>query len=342
MDYMHYQRMPHIHGDLEPAFVVPPHEPCCPDEKEECMCITSGEVEKWNEAADMLSALSGITPEDLDNVASAVSALTSADFWNAAYDGLFDEKDGSAKIWNGTYTTVFTNSGIWNSASQIPTITANINSLSGDVAALSANKQDKIYFDNSPVDGSLSGDGKAGSPYGVKGWQTYANLRNIVNDIRDHILVGQDPSGVSGYIFDGASGLLKNYGERIYDAEQHLKTDDKNIIDLSAMAMAASAYAKELADKTPEYIADERTIHRSVASGEPIAQGVGNTYVFSLKGLPDEINADIAYGVSAYNMAKQLMNMQLAGFLWHAPYPKKQADVANLNRKDIIYVSYED
>ena len=68
MDYMHYQRYPHIHGDLEPAFVVRPHEPCCPDEEDECVCVTSGDVERWNDAADMLSALSGVTPEDIEKI----------------------------------------------------------------------------------------------------------------------------------------------------------------------------------------------------------------------------------------------------------------------------------
>lgn len=340
MDYVQYHTVPRIQSDLEPAFVVKPHEPCCPDDAEECVCVTSGDVEKWNETAEYFSALSGITPEDIENIENALSALTSADKWNSAYDAVIT----SANAWNETYETVCANSGLWNNTSAIPEIEDNVEIIFSSISAIENNKQDKIYFDNEMTVGSITGDGSQGKPYGVRGWQTYANLRDTVSNIADHIVSGQqliDINGYhfaeSGYMFDGAAYMLKNHDDRILSAEHQLTVDSKNINDLSAAYFSANTYIKDLIDKTPDYLADELTISREKAAN-------GNAFIFKVKGLPDDIANDVAKGVSAYDIAAALSQStkNYVEFKQKKPYPTKQADLADLTASNTIYVSCED
>lgn len=340
MDYMQYHRSPRIHSDLEPAFVVKPHELCCPDESEDCVCVTSGDIEKWNETSEYFSALSGITPEDIENINAALSALTSADKWNSAYDAI----ETSAGEWNDVYETVNTNSGTWNNASAVPGIEETVTDIISGISAIEENKQDRLYFDNAPVEGSITGDGSQGKPYGVRGWQTYANLRDTVANITSHIVSGQqllDISGfhfeTSGYMFDGAAEMLKNHDERILSAEHQLTVDSKNINDLSAAYFDTQEYVKDLIEKTPEYLADEETITRTKSINE-------NSYVFKMKGLPSDIAADVAKGVSAYDIATALKQStkNYVEFKSLQPYPATQTDIANFTAANTIYVSYED
>ena len=330
MDYMHYQRYPHIHGDLEPAFVVRPHEPCCPDEKEECVCITSGEVERWNDAAEILSGLSGFTPEDFDKIASAAEVATSADFWNSAYNTV----NTNSANWNSTYNTVCSNSATWESAGQIPEILSGMENLADAISA----KSDKLYFDRD----SLSGDGSKGSPISVRGWQSYINFRDALDEVYDHIITVPPADGLGErFIFDGAKIMLDSANSAIADMSAQMYIDTQNILNLSSVALAASAYAKEVADKSPEYVADERTIHR-YCEEEPIASGIGNKYVFTLKALPVEYTSGIDKGIEAYNMVQELRSMGLAGFRKKVPYPTKAGDISACTALNTIYYSVEE
>lgn len=331
MDYMHYQRYPHIHGDLEPAFVVRPHEPCCPDEQEECVCVTSGDVERWNDAADMLSALSGVTPEDIDKIDTVLDLTAYSARWNSAADAV----ETSAEFWNSTYDTVCANSAVWASAKDIPQIESDINDLTSALSALADTKSDKLYFDPN----SISGDGSPGAPYAVRDWVTNKNLRDDVNDIYHHII--KIPSGTDGYkeerwLFDGEHEMLASARDAIsaIQSDLNLKTDAIN--SLSSVALSASAFAKDVRDRCPTYEADEYTLHRSTKSGA-IASGVGNTYVFSLKKLPYEYTSAIDLGAEAYNIAKRLDAMELVQFKYLAPYPTSTADITACTSGRTIY-----
>jgi hypothetical protein len=327
MDYMHYQRYPHIHGDLEPAFVVRPHEPCCPDEKEECMCITSGEVDRWNTAAEILSGLSGFTPEDFDKIASAGEIAESADFWNSAYNTL----NTNSASWNSVYNTVCSNSATWESAGQIPEILSGMDNLADAISA----KSNKLYFDPS----SISGDGTPGAPYAVRDWLTNKNIRDDVTDIYNHII--KIPSGVDGYreerwLFDGEHEMLASANAAISGIEKDLEDKTKAINNLSAVALSASAYAMEVRDRCPEYVADDYTIERRL-----VASGISNTYEFRLKGLPPAYTSAIDLGTEAWQIAKRLDAMNLVSFQEFTPYPTSEGAIRNLTANRTIYYSVE-
>lgn len=325
MDYMHYQRYPHIHGDLEPAFVVRPHEPCCPDEQEECVCVTSGDVERWNDTADMLSAISGVTPEDIEKIDTVLDLTTYSARWNSAADAV----EASAEYWNSTYDTVNANSAIWASANDIPQIESDINDLTSALSSLANTKSDKLYFDPN----SISGDGSPGAPYAVKNWAYNATIREQLQDIQKHIIPVSAADGLPDrFIFDGAKYMCDSANSAIADIQADLNEKTSAINNLSAVALAASAYSMEVRDKCPTYVADEYTIQRRL-----VASGIANTYEFSLKGLPAAYTADIAKGVEAYDIARRLDAMNLVSFVEHLPYPTSEGAIRDLTAGQTIY-----
>lgn len=334
MDYIPYDRVPHrFPNDMEHAFVVRPHEECCPDDAEECVCVTSGDVEKWNNAYDSISAISSIDPSAFSALLDVSALSSSADFWNGTYETVSSNSAG----WDKTFSAVTENSSLWNESSSISSIASTIADIQDDVSALEVNKQDNIYFDKD----SIIGDGTQGYPYQVREWQSYKNLREDVDLIHDHIVSIPSADGHGElFTFDGSKLELEEHERRIMSAENQLKSDSKNINNLSSVAMAASSYAKQVADNYPTYKADEITIHRS-NEDSPIASGVGNTYVFSLKSLPVEYTSDIKLGVDAYERVKKLEAMNLVGFRKTSPYPKAQSAISGLISANTIYYTYE-
>lgn len=330
MDYMHYQRYPHIHGDMEPAFVVRPHEPCCPDEKEECVCVTSGDVEKWNDAADMLSALSGVTPEDIEKIDEV---LTSATLWNGTYEAV----NANSGNWNKTFDAVTANSATWNNASAIPQITSDINNLASSLSALedvTESKQDKIYFDGK----SIIGDGSTGSPYRVYDWARVSRINEDLSELYNHIITGSNISidGLPGsaFITDGAAAAIKAINPQLVTLNEFMLGWDTKMSGLSDDVENAVKLGNLAISESKTYFGDGDTI-----SIDPKYPGTTRTkeFVVSLIGLPSGVNADIRKGLEAYNIATTLAAKRLLEWA-NAERPTSDAGAAQYAAANVIYV----
>ena len=84
-------------NDTEPLITVRPWESCCDSgDHDPCLCITSGEVEVWNQTYSAVSGHSGD--------------------WDRAVD---DSWKTSADNWESSFETVSANSGFWDSAYKI-------------------------------------------------------------------------------------------------------------------------------------------------------------------------------------------------------------------------------
>ena len=340
MDYMHYQRMPHIHGDLEPAFVVPPHEPCCPDEKEECMCITSGEVEKWNEAADMLSALSGITPEDLDNVASAVSALASAEYWNSNYNTV---KDNSAN-WDSAYNAVTASAKIWNSAINIPELTDAVNDLTSALSALDGKKANNFYVDSA----SIIGDGSIGSPYRVADWARISALNYNFNELNSHLFPADSADGFTGdmIITDGARAKFLELQPEHELLMSFMRNIDTHISGINNRINEAEQLSYKAISEAKTYYGDGSTTVINEKYSSPSSSGSKDDpktreYVVSVIGLPAGYDERILSGVRSWEyISANLVNREFLS--WESTnYPRSNADISACRKMDTIYVAVE-
>mgnify|MGYP007104054317 CR=1 FL=1 len=337
MDYMHYQRMPHIHGDLEPAFVVPPHTPCCPDEKEECVCVTSGDVEKWNETADMLSALSGITPEDLDNVASAVSALTSADYWNSTYNTV----STNSANWNSAYNAVTASADIWNSASDIPELTSAINDLSTQLSALDKAKASVFFTDSA----SIIGDGSSGSPYRVADWARISALNYNFNELERHLYPADSADGFTAdmIITDGARAKFLALEPEHKKLIQFMEGIDTYISGLYDKVESANQLSYKAITEAKTYVGDGDTImitpkYSDTEEGK-LDDPKTREFVVSVVGLPTSAYSLMNEGRQALDYIHK--NLSGRYFLsWSSVnYPTKDADVIGYNQVDTIYVA---
>lgn len=73
---------------------------CCSGDNN-CVCVTSGDVDNWNSAYDIIQANSANwgNQHDYSGEISAISAMLKPDLWNSAYSMLAD----SADIWNSAY-----------------------------------------------------------------------------------------------------------------------------------------------------------------------------------------------------------------------------------------------
>lgn len=180
----HWHR-PYWHNDTEAAAIPRPGESCCGSSSgDECVCVTSGDVELWNQ----VSAISSISGLDWDSLSSLSGLNNSADLWNrnfvtvynnsAAWNNI-NELSGivdASELWNNASNIVQSHSANWNDAYQE---SFKINELSADISALSSifNRQLKLYFSN-----SLSGDGTQNTPYGVIHYKEYTDLVNNLNN----------------------------------------------------------------------------------------------------------------------------------------------------------------
>jgi len=337
MDYMHYQRMPHIHGDLEPAFVVPPHEPCCPDEKEECVCVTSGDVEKWNETADMLSALSGITPEDLDNIGSAVSALTSADYWNSTYNTVC----AKSANWDSAYNAVTASADIWNSASDIPELTSAINDLSNQISALDKAKASAFFTDSA----SIVGDGTSGSPYRVADWARISALNFNFNELERHLYPADSADGLTAdmIITDGARAKFLALQPEHEKLMSFMQTIDTHISGINSRINEAEQLSYQAISEAKTYYGDGSTtvINEKLVSGTDPNHPKTREYVVSVIGLPNGYDDRISSGVRAWEyISANLVNRRFLSWAT-TNYPTKASDVTACRDYDTIYVAVE-
>lgn len=185
-DWYEHQGHPHhhhIHGDMEPAFVVRPGDDCCPEPTaQQCECVTSGDIIKWDTAADTLEGLTGV---DFDKAVEALEKidviLTSSDSWNSAYN------------------TLSANSADWLKSDDLTALSANVKQNTNDIAELSAslsstdNRIEEVaklipdlHFEKAP-EGPFYGDGSVNSPYTIKDWPTIKNLKSAYNDLNSHL-----------------------------------------------------------------------------------------------------------------------------------------------------------
>lgn len=131
-DWPHYRHMHHW-NDTEPAAVVPWPEECCPQPSDDCMCVTSGDIQMWN----TISAVSAFAKIDVDGL-SGLSALS-----------------GISKL-IPMAEAVDAYSGIWMSAGYVPNIYEDIYELSARVdtkAPLSGEYLQQVYSDPYFFDG---------------------------------------------------------------------------------------------------------------------------------------------------------------------------------------------
>ena len=132
-DWPHYRHM-HAWNDSEPAAVVPWPEECCPQSADDCVCVTSGDVQMWN-TISAVSALTGINVEGLSGLSalSGISELIPAASAVNAY------------------------SGIWMSAQYVPNIYEHISAMSAEIdtkAPLSGEYLQRVYSDPYFFDGA--------------------------------------------------------------------------------------------------------------------------------------------------------------------------------------------
>lgn len=141
----------HIHPDTEPAHQVKPWESCCPTPTgEKCECVTSADVEMWNQ----ISAFSGINPESL----SGISA--------------FEEIAASANLWNDTFETVSSNSANWEySYSSIEPISSKIDEILNEI-------EDKYKVFTTK---DLYGNGTKEDPLGIVSAEFYKKILSELN-----------------------------------------------------------------------------------------------------------------------------------------------------------------
>ena len=100
---MHHPPMPpspfppyhHWYTDVEPAYEKPAECEChFPPMPDNCVCVTEEDAHNWNYAYNIVSAVSAGL--DVQAIASAAQLLTSADYWNSAYNAV----TASADLWN--------------------------------------------------------------------------------------------------------------------------------------------------------------------------------------------------------------------------------------------------
>ena len=85
----------HWYTDVEPAYEKPAECEChFPPMPDNCVCVTEEDAHNWNYAYNIVSAVSAGL--DVQAIASAAQLLTSADYWNSAYNAV----TASADLWN--------------------------------------------------------------------------------------------------------------------------------------------------------------------------------------------------------------------------------------------------
>lgn len=332
--------MPRPHAnDLEPAFVVKPWEDCCPSTAtEECVCVTSGDVLRWDEAAETVSGLDSETISVIKDTTAFKTIVASADFWNDCYD------------------TVSANSGVWNKASGFDDLAEkhlkDTEFLSGKIDDLIdttngtydefVDLREHLYFDTSASDNkefhSLTGDGSKGAPYGVNGWEDYKSIKNCWVEISSHMKPIPPADGQpERFIFDGTEYLWGQVTASFASlSSDHLKM----LADLSTLEKT-NAYTQELANKAIgqhwDYIAGPGINIHDKSTGA-LRTRVVSLNVNGLNDLPG-VSTDIEK-IAEDSVIKYLDGKNYVSFI-NTIYPKSDDDVKNLNKTATIYVAAE-
>lgn len=324
-----YPVPPRHMSDLEPAFVVRPGEDCCPGPQPECECVTSGDVMRWNHAADITESL---TEEQIAGLASIPDV---------------SEIVASASAWNSCYDTVSANSADWEEIRKLSSFSADTLNKFDEIESTFDNVNKNIsavekkipdyYFDNDEITGSLTGDGSVNSPIGVREWQSYSGLRSEFNDLWAHIIeITADELGPGEkYIFDGN----KFYADRMeYQYQRVTKWLSAHDTQLNII----EGNVTNLTDVANRAIEGNKTYHGSqYINIVPLDGSTHDFHVFLNLSSVDDIPG-MANDVRT--IAKETVNNALNAkgyveFTQLESYPRSEYDIKNKTGRNVIYWS---
>lgn len=328
-DWYEHQGHPHhhhIHGDMEPAFVVRPGDDCCPDPTaQQCECVTSGDIEKWNNAADTVDSLTGI---DITAAAEALTSITGLTF--------------SADYWNSTYETVCAYSADWEHVRDLSSFSADtvehltviddaLSSLNTDVCAISA-AIPHLYFDNDPWSGSITGDGTEGSPYGIKNFIQYKNLRSDFDKLASHVIL-IPPADKLGerYIFDGDLYYLEKVENEYQQMADTIVVEHSKQLDLHTKEIAQLMNEKAEGKDLKTYLGSD-----TIKVIEKPGAARGTEYTIHVTDIPKTFKDKIEIGETALKRVKALEAKNYVEFI-KTNKPSTTADIVNLTANKTIY-----
>lgn len=324
--YEHQGHPHHIHGDMEPAFVVRPGDDCCPDPTaQQCECVTSGDIERWNAAADTVDGMTGI------DITAAAEALTSITALNA-----------SAGYWNSAYNTVLSNSADWehirdlssfsaDTTAHLADIDESLSSLNTDIQFVSA-AIPELFFDNDPWSGSITGNGTQGAPYGVKNYTQYRNIRTDLDDVMTHIRIvpSADGEGVR-YIFDGDVSYLEKIENEYQNLTNTVIADHATKIKLHDREIAELWRSKAAGDDIYRYLGSD-----TITVTENPGAERGHEYSIHVTDVPQSVKNLIKDGTDALRRVKLIEQKRYVEFV-KTKKPSTTADLNNLTAYDTIY-----
>lgn len=324
-----YPVPPRHMSDLEPAFVVRPGEDCCPGPQPECECVTSGDVMRWNHAADITESLTEEQIAGLSSIPDVSEIIASASAWNSCYD------------------TVSANSADWEEIRNLSSFSADtlnkfdeiesaFNDVHDELSALDK-KIPNYYFDNDPITGSLTGDGSVNLPIGVREWHSYSGLRSEFNELWTHIIkIKADELGPGEkYIFDGN----KFYADKMEDQYQSVA---KWLAAHDTQLRAIEGNVTNLTDVANRAIEGNKTYHGSqYINIVPLDGSTHDFHVFLNLNSVDDIPG-MANDVRT--IAKETVNNALNAkgyveFTQLESYPKSEYDIKNKTGRNMIYWS---
>lgn len=325
-----YPVPPRHMSDLEPAFVVRPGEDCCPGPQPECECVTSGDVMRWNHAADITESLTEEQIAGLSSIPDVSEIIASASAWNSCYD------------------TVSANSADWEEIRKLSSFSADtlnkfdeiesaFNNVNENISAVEKKIPD-YHFDVSGYFPSMTGDGSIGAPYGVKDWQSYVNVRNELNEIHDHILVMPKTSGrPERWLFDGAQAAITD----LEDKYQKLVLTDRNHDTLIQHLDDALTETTNVANSA---LNGNKTYYGGTGiSILPYGVGETNEYIVSLAVQHIGELGDVGNEIRAIatETTNTIINSKRYVEFIGMSYPKAKSDIKDLTANKTIYFAAE-
>lgn len=323
-----YPVPPRHMSDLEPAFVVRPGEDCCPGPQPECECVTSGDVMRWNHAADITESLTEEQIAGLSSIPDVSEIIASASAWNSCYD------------------TVSANSADWEEIRKLSSFSADtlnkfdeIESAFNDVHDELSAVEKKIpdyHFDVSGYEPSMTGDGSIGAPYGVKDWQSYVNVRKELNDIYYHIIkIPESDEKPERWLFDGAQSAITDLEDQYQSVAKWLANHDTQL-------RAIEGNVTNLTDVANRAIEGNKTYHGSqYINIVPLDGSTHDFHVFLNLNSVDDIPGMAS---DVRTIAKETVNNALNAkgyveFTQLESYPKSEYDIRNKTSRNVIYWS---
>lgn len=323
-----YPVPPRHMSDLEPAFVVRPGEDCCPGPQPECECVTSGDVMRWNHAADITESLTEEQIAGLSSIPDVSEIIASASAWNSCYD------------------TVSANSADWEEIRKLSSFSADtlnkfdeIESAFNDVHDELSAVEKKIpdyHFDVSGYEPSMTGDGSIGAPYGVKNWQSYVNVRKELNDIYYHIIkIPESDEKPERWLFDGTQSAITDLEDQYQSVAKWLANHDTQL-------RAIEGNVTNLTDVANRAIEGNKTYHGSqYINIVPLDGSTHDFHVFLNLNSVDDIPGMAS---DVRTIAKETVNNALNAkgyveFTQLESYPKSEYDIRNKTSRNVIYWS---